>query len=339
MRTLAAILMLLAAPALAQWPSWSRPMEKSFDRGNQALSSAVERLTVSVGPQAWTNYITTNLWASYFSQGSKLKASKNMLKAAVDAGGWVRPATNWTPETSESVTASNLLAWVGAPAGWWTNHPYVNVAGVSNGWRFWPDVASNVVWKAREWGYLGGWTPEVAWSNTTYGYWTGTDTNSLQDAYNAAASGGRTDLGVSSNVAPTGYRLIYLLSDFSFECYENPEWYRVAHTSAYEREMSVYVLHDTPTTERFYSFGDNISTVAYTRLLQEVMPTSVTATAWFSISTNWGQIVAYDADFETADMSTYHGWDPHAQALYIFPAQWVWLAKFNATTNGFKWFR
>ena len=150
-------LLMLAAPALAQWPSWSRPMEKSFDRGNQALSSAVERLTVSVGPQAWTNYITTNLWASYFSQGTKLKASKNMLKAAVDSGGWVRPVSPWHPTSSIPVTASNLLVWAGAPSGWWTNHPYVNVAGVSNGWRFWPDVASNVQWQAKRVEYY----PEV----------------------------------------------------------------------------------------------------------------------------------------------------------------------------------
>jgi len=143
---LAAILTAGAACADV-WPSWLSPASGSYDRGNQALSGAVERLTVVAGPNAWTNYITTNIWQSYFSQWAKCDAAKRILSNAVANTGWIYPAADWTPESFERVTHTGLLAKVGAPTNWWTSTPRFNLAMESNGWRFIPDIQSNIAWR------------------------------------------------------------------------------------------------------------------------------------------------------------------------------------------------
>jgi hypothetical protein len=147
---LAAILTAGAACADV-WPSWLSPAQGGYDRGNQALSGAVERLTVVAGPDAWTNYMTTNLYASYFSQWAKCDAAKRILSAAVVGGYYVFPTTNFIPDNAVYVGKSNLLARIGAPTNWWDVTPRFNLAMETNGWRLMPAAMSNVVWVQDGW--------------------------------------------------------------------------------------------------------------------------------------------------------------------------------------------
>ncbi len=128
------------------WPSQDSIMQGGFDRGNQVLSGAVERLTVVLGATAWTNFATTNIFADYFKQRTKVVAAKAMIGAAVDTGRFVFPDDPYTPTGAVVVTKSNLAVRAGVGQDWWTNTPFFNLASDTNGFRFIPAVMSNVVW-------------------------------------------------------------------------------------------------------------------------------------------------------------------------------------------------
>jgi hypothetical protein len=332
MRTAAAIagLLLAAATAGAQWPSWSKQFD-SYDRGNQALSSAVERLSVAVGPQAWTNYMTTNLWASYFSQGAKLKVGKNMLKAAVDAGSWVRPVADWSPTNSTGVTASNLLAWSGAPAGWWTNHPYVNLAAASNGWRFWPDVASNVAWMQST-----AYTQSLSIFRTmeAEGYGT-TETGSVAAAFDNLFVSPHRDI-IETNTHAGADALLWMSSIGG----SDTNW---GATVIYEYNYAEYAWDPSTTPQRtsvvhaveswvktYKTLGGTFDRCGQTGLVKDV---------WYKASTAGpcsvgplGLGVMPDAESRASllsDIYEFFGW---RDTLWF-------LIRYNVPTNGFKWFR
>ena len=138
-------IMLTGCAAFADvWPSWLSPASGSFERGNQALSGAVERLTVVAGPDAWTSYCSTNIFASYFSQYAKLAATKAMLKAAIEADVYFTPTNAYPLDSGSNWTTAALASHVGAPSTWWTNTPHFNLAMDSNGWMFIPAIESNM---------------------------------------------------------------------------------------------------------------------------------------------------------------------------------------------------
>lgn len=201
MKRLLVIPILFPVLAFGQWsPCWTNGNQFHwYNAGNEALSAAVERLTVTDGPTAWTNYMTTNLWKSYFSQASKCRVAKNMLGAAVDNFGLHSGGGAWIPrqdDYSEVLVASNgswwidgeltksgLLANVGAPADWWTNTPQFNLQTHSNGWRFFRQIVTNVS--------VGAVPFEIfsAYSTADILQWSGTSTNSIDEALsNAVAS-------------------------------------------------------------------------------------------------------------------------------------------------------
>lgn len=325
MRTAAAIvgLLLAAATAGAQWPSWSKQFD-SYDRGNQALSSAVERLSVSVGSQAWTNYMTTNLWASYFSQGAKLKTSKLMLKAAVDAGSWVRPDSGWTPDSSVSVTASNILSWAGAPNGWWTNHPYVNLAASSNGWRYLPYIASNIVWRSVDGrpDFTNG--TESAQYGSAYD-WVNCYNNAIADSPDYYTRSSMEYVFVYK----AAYNLCSILWNRSYMRYV------VDELPLTNSESQVYlwaVLFDDG-GESFYfdAQGCNVSTSWWVTVEERFLAGQKDGSYFSLIPTNFAYPPTYSPE---PDVGIGLGWDLNGGG-----SSWLALHKFNYSTNGFKWFR
>lgn len=147
------LLLLLPSITLAGWPSL-HPFDSWEERANQALSGAVERVTVSMGASAWTNYITAKLYESYFSQATKCRAVKAMLAAAIEAPTssklWVFPDADVSPTNYTRVTLTGMVARIAAPADFWTVTPSFALWGasnstfVSNGWMLIPDVLSNM---------------------------------------------------------------------------------------------------------------------------------------------------------------------------------------------------
>jgi len=351
---------LCAGVALADiWPSWLSPAQGSYDRGNQAMSGAVERLTVSVGPDAWTNYITTNIWAGYFSQASKLRASKNMFKAALNGATWVRPVTNYTPETAQTVTESNILAWCGAPAGWWTNHPYVNIANSSNGWRFLPDVASNLVWVITEktidftddlhsysltyWSQWAGDYMQVGFGSCDYAYSNRVYYDDGEGAWGVVPEQMayyQCDFRDISNVS---ILVSYNSTSITGELFIA----QVFPSSAISYGLPTNVWGKLqPTSQNFFS-GDHVNTftnygadVSTNWMEYAFIKSNESAVVFFSTPT-YG--TDYNLDHSEADsfppkprgqdFVTYErGW-----STYL--SEWNAVLKYNATTNGFRWFR
>ena len=145
MMRLAYMLLFIAGAACAQWPSPAHQYN-SFERGNQALSGAVERASVTTSPKIWTNVTYSSLYGNWFSQRTKCVAAKTILSNAVAYGAWIFPTNSYNPDMGMRVTHSNLLARVGAPTNWWVSTPWFNLASESNGWRFMDSIQSNVVW-------------------------------------------------------------------------------------------------------------------------------------------------------------------------------------------------
>jgi hypothetical protein len=116
-----------------------------YDRGNVAVSAAVERLSVVAGTNAWKRYATTAIFADYFKQRTKLNAAKAMTAAAVDTGRYVFPDAPYTPTGAVVVTRSNLAVRAGVGQDWWTNTPFFNLASDTNGFRFIPAVMTNLL--------------------------------------------------------------------------------------------------------------------------------------------------------------------------------------------------
>jgi len=296
----------------------------------------VERLTVSVGPQAWTNYITTNIWAGYFSQASKLKASKNMLKAALNGAEWVRPVTNYTPETAETVTESNVLAWCGAPSGWWTNHPYVNIANSSNGWRFLPDVASNLVWYQAE-------IDESGLGKNGGEIWSGIGTGATAQIAQNDARGNAYLSGTSSN----GYEgeeiaIQYFLDDGLYIAWagiqKNTNYFWTpsafdAYANQYENELIIWQGPIYDFNLSFLTYNDQqcaVTTGAWFVAKTEILSKDQTAGGSFQ----WTPLDSTSPPNDSPDGDLY-GWS--TLGGYWTPI--TYLHKYNATTNGFKWFR
>jgi len=186
MKWLLIILMLPCVVLADIWPSWLSPMQGGYDRGNQVLSGAVERLTVVAGPTAWTNYATTNIWCDYFKQRTKCHAAKNILWASLPAGveKWVFTNADFSPTNYVTITRTGLLARCGLPTNWWAVTPYFNLATETNGFRFWPLVLSNMVWM--------GYPVALDDVGATNQYWMeglgDAVETSWEDAYNDAAS-------------------------------------------------------------------------------------------------------------------------------------------------------
>lgn len=314
---------LLPAVALAQWPSWLSPNVGGFDRGNQVLSGAVERLTVIKGPDAWTNYITTNIWKSYFSQGSKCKAAKNMIAPLfwypvyrVDhefsGSPWVSPASSNYPEGAVWwYTKEDLLSFVGAPSNWFDVHPYVAVSQSDYGWKYFPAVLSNMVWADDAY--------HIYWSggcmtNTGFTIW-------FSDSTNTSGYG--------------NYGVDFARNWFGTELPQNAarnfskrKWmpqYSFLYPAQYQfvGEVHPKITVGLVSATNFYAQGDPVMTNYYRAL-------------------TWTNSVGGESPL----------WSMHADPTVMPPTQgggweedWAfgtyYLFKFNAPglTNGFKWFR
>jgi hypothetical protein len=326
---------LCAGVALADiWPSWLSPAQGSYDRGNQAMSGAVERLTVSVGPQAWTNYITTNIWAGYFSQASKLKASKNMFKAALNGATWVRPVTNYTPEISETVTESNILAWCGAPAGWWTNHPYGNIANSSNGWRFLPDVASNLVWASSTAGGVTNVWGSQAFSDLSTNVQTAFDSIDGSDFSTPIPATAVEDMPMALVEG------LYDDGDYQFSCIRMTGSVYVIAGNALTNTAATSLIYVKTGKALYFGYVDS-----------QFSTQGDAITNIYTLTATWDRAAG-------VRISPFYGSDLFGQGsitnkpveyidpIVSYPSEIGWqfdgvhtVHKYNVTTNGFKWFR
>jgi hypothetical protein len=353
MRAIIATCVLCPVLALADaWPSWLSPNVKAHERGNEALSGAVERLTVVAGPNAWTNYITTNIWASYFSQWSKCQAAKNMLKAAVDTPyynetsglgvRWVEPVTNWNPGTAVKVTATGLLTKIGAPADWWTNTPRFALAVATNGWRFIPAAMSNVTTYQESWDLLAA-SNGVAITWLSF-FPTGA---TVEARYNEALAqtpavtntpgGGGSEAVVIDIVG--GYIYLWRASSDRYWSWGDTQSPHITNTAAVvETWLLASEYNDAYGTLAFFDAQTDSVTNAWVRQQSWTRAKGVTNGPSFRLGDsgdtnappNYGSIDDDDGGMQ--------GWtiDPYVGAL---GGNETFLHKFSATTNGFKWFR
>jgi len=327
------ILALLSCVALADpWPSWLSPNVGSHDRGNQALSGAVERLTVVAGPWAYTNYMTTNLYASYFSQWAKCKTSKTILKAAVESANWYYADPASMP-TGVTITATGLLARISAPTNWFDVTPRFNLSQETNGWALMPAAQSNVVW-------LLGPSPSGAVTNGMRYYAFG-ESNSYDNAFIDAsnnwytsASGNSTIKSFTKSYSNTAYHVdvnryvgdLYV-SGFTtphhtnvgamVDIYNYVTPYNAGGTAIYDAQGD-----DVPSSEgyRFLAVWTN-----YPGALKSP-PFSLTLVG-----------TAYPPPAYGSSDSVFYGWEINSGSV-VPPRPFRTIHRFNATTNGFKWF-
>lgn len=334
----------------AVWPSALSPMQGSYERGNQALSGAVERLTVVAGPMAWTNYAVTNIYASWFSQYAKCQAAKNMTGAAVDGGYWVYPSTNYSPDTSQTVTRSNLLARYSLPTNWFDVTPRFNLAMETNGWRFYDALSSNVVWMTSP--------AHSEWSNSVTLYATNSyPTNILSEAW-AQASGNWHIRTNASFIGGPGADSVSYFSGGNYEVSLFREYGDVfvsnlflfavnAQATNKDAVSTLYALTSIPnvygSVEGDYSAQDDSSVPTNEAHAFVVTWTNYAGAYTPSPSVRMGtadtNTPPQDVNGSIVDQSYFDtGW---VLDDWISEASSVILHKFNdpSLTNGFKWFR
>ena len=261
------------------------------------------------GPLAYTNYMTTNLYASYFSQWAKCDTAKRILSAAVVGGYYVFPTTNFVPDNAVYVGKSNLLARIGAPTNWWDVTPRFNLAMETNGWRLMPAAMSNVVW------IQDGWPSPVVMifneTNTTLYQGAGT---------NWGSTGGSPDLFNYAQFTTASNRT-RKSSDFYWSI-DSAFFGLPVDQVEFVGEAVVRVTG----LDEFNPQGDPVSTNWFPVLL------------WTNAIGGTSPSFNLHAD-RTAQPTNYNasvdlGWifdglsESYSSALY----------KYNGTTNGFKWF-
>jgi hypothetical protein len=269
----------------------------------------VERLTVVAGPDAWTNYITTNIYASYFSQWAKCDAAKRILSAAVVGGYYVFPTTNFVPDNAVYVGKSNLLARMGAPTNWWDVTPRFNLAMETNGWRLMPAAMSNVVW------IQDGWPSGVplVFNETNAVLYQGAGTN-------WGTSGGSPDY--------FNYAQATTASNFT----RKSSYFYWSSASSFQGlyldsiEFCGVTLARVTGLDDFDSQGDSVSTNFYkvldwTNSVGGESPSFMMHADRTNRPPNWSGSVNLGWIFDGQDQI-------YSSALY----------KYNGTTNGFKWF-
>ena len=333
-------MLLTAGMALADvWPSWLSPAQGSYDRGNQALSGAVERLTVVAGPDAWTNYVTTNIWKDYFSQWAKCKESKVILKAAIESANWYYADAAEMP-TGTLITATGLLARISAPTNWFDVTPRFNLSQDTNGWVLMPAAQSNVVW-------LLGPGPSGAVTNGMRYYAFG-ESNSYDNAVIDASNNWYTSASVNVMLKSVSKVNFYAgdiyqssldryvgdlyVSGFTSYNHTNREAFVDVYNyiSPYDR-LGGTVIYDAQ--------GDSVpSSVGY-RFLATWTNSGSLASPPFSLTLVGGSYppMNYGVPTNTSEV-VYCGWEIKPSAAYT-PRPFRTIHRFNATTNGFRWFR
>jgi hypothetical protein len=294
----------------------------------------VERLTVVAGPWAYTNYMTTNLYASYFSQWAKCDTAKRILSASLADGKWVYPAGSYAPDTLAVVNKSNLLAKFSLPTNWWDVTPRFNFAMETNGWRFIPAVASNVVWAVAIQG-----EDTVGVTNEARYYGHGETNTSLADAYNLSISDYSAAVPVSRYT--WAYSYVYYVggvngyrSDLEKNYCDLYDAFAVLpHITNCSFLGTAFVKVDSFSYGDFETHGDNVST----NYLEYITWTN-------SIGQDRGDVfkicTSEIADHpESTTNSVSQGWALNTTG--IADSNIVFLYRFNAPglTNGFKWFR
>jgi len=333
---LAAILTAGAACADV-WPSWLSPASGSYDRGNQALSGAVERLTVVAGPWAYTNYMTTNLYASYFSQWAKCDTAKRILSASLSDGKWVYPAGSYDPDTLSVVTKANLITTFGLPTNYWDVTPRFNLAVETNGWVLIPGIMSNVVWTKTAHAVDGGYTNA---------FWAGyLETNTWAAATNGAEGSWALDISDYSG-----------LLDPNEPC-RFSEGYNVGGTDYAAWLINNTVLYSSQFLSTNYAHSADLWAKATSKSLYSLNET-FDSQGVSGVSTNWSVIKRTNETWASSwDYSVGEGGFTNASipswvsepsedsdlalgfvVSYSETPYYYMVTKWNGT-NGFKWFR
>lgn len=340
------------------WPSWLSPMQGGFDRGNQCLSGAVERLTVVAGPDAWKTYATTNIWGDYFKQRTKIVAAKNILGAAVDNanGKFVFPDSGYTPASGVIVTRTGLTARIGVGPEWWTNTPAFNVAVETNGFRFMPAALSNLVWVAYRSQENDNDYYNVFATNLLARACNGSGTNkeaAIADGELAWASAtiytNSTAIGYPSDsyliYSTNGGFVVYMHKVIGDRFWS--AWRYDANAAAQDYNTILkdsvkqlwFTAHVQPTlvgrAVLFNDQGDTVATNPTTPLIEWTHYAGVTNGAPAQL----GQVSIDVAPTGCGDVGdAYYGWSTRwGESAY----PWTTLHKFNPAglTNGFKWFK
>ena len=322
------------------WPSWLSPASGSYDRGNQALSGAVERLTVVYGPDYFTNYVTTNIWKDYFAQWQKCDAAKKILKASIDSGRWIYVDYADLP-TNATMTATGLLQRVSAPTNWFDKTPRFNLAMEINGWVLFPAIMTNIVW-------MTGPSPSGAVTNGMRYYAFGTSNtydNAVADAlgkWSTTQGPGSSTLksyvilatvGEDKTAALNRYDGGLYVSGFSTPHNTNFSAYVWIYNYVSEYSgggVSVYSAQDddVPSSPGYRYLGEWTNAPGSLRsqafYLNLIGPTSAPSYYEYPASTN-----------EVRNT----GWEIRANIVAPPPRPFRTIHRYNEHTNGFKWFR
>jgi hypothetical protein len=312
----------------------------------------VERLTVVAGPDAWTNYMTTNLYASYFSQWAKCSAAKAMLRDSIDLGSWVYPGASVTPTNMIYVTSDGILTNLGAPTNFWDVTPRFNIAMESNGWVFFPRIASNVVWVFDD--------PFSTLTNRYEASISRYSTNSFLEAYENIA----TDWGATNNISGDANRIYSYFNAW----HTTNGWPLIQFQLIYYKQIGDFMLGYSNSASAFDLISDvwEITTMRFGKGSEAAAvkywnPESCSVESNYFYRTNLtilkntidGPALPYCAEAYSNLASGYDAaasWsetnpgsftDAHI-ALEGFEHQyWAVINKYNSTalTNGFKWFR
>lgn len=326
---------LLPAVALAQWPSWLSPNVGAHDRGNEALSGAVERLTVAVGTQAWTSYMTTNLYASYFSQATKLRIAKSMLSNSVATGVWVQrdDSALGTNEPSSwpmvVLNHSNVLAFAGASSNFWANNPSVAVATHPDGYVSYPSVASSIVWitQART-------VRQLAISNSLDVLAWVYNTNSFAAAY-AEATTNMSVIGTTVLFRSFAYSAIPVAGTYQIVLERLPNYCALTNNSTAASVAfigEVYAQVEKGTFDAYSPQNDNVTTNLRRYIVWTNSQGVLKSPYWTFYE--WPETNP-PTQYSTND-SFYLGWQIPSSGYNIRE-----IRKYSAPefTNGFKWFR
>jgi hypothetical protein len=330
------IILTAILPVMAIAAPWDlKPFGDQYDRGNQAVSAAVERLSVVAGPWAWTNYAITNIYAGYFKQATKLRAAKNMLGAALDQVWYIKVDTNYNSLNYVYLDRALVLSNAGAPSSWFTNTPYFNLAVETNGWRFLPAVCSQMVWTL----YL-----DIGESVSTTGgakyAWVTNGGASYGATYSIANSTGPTSTNAPDGLYANAENYSGPSSN-TIVAYRSWQWLSYKPTNDFSADIIIHAWLEPPfaadpeyngltdwngTNYLAYSAGLGVYAVAVTNYSRLAGATNEPSFPFGS-----GGTTCPSNTTETVNRT--QGWQFNSYGVHPI------LHKHNATTNGFKWFR
>lgn len=346
------------------WPSWLSPVQGGYSRGNEALSGAVERLTVTHGSDAWTNFITTNIWADYFSDWAKLNSAKGMMKQSLESSTayadwyadvrWIVP-TNYNHLTNAvTLGKQNLLQNCAAPSNWFEVTPHTGMSSSSNGWMFFDTIISNmntlcitfVLHQNTE-----GYNDPVRIKKGTW--WFGYSYNSYDEAMaNASIE------SVVTNGEFGGYYYQYDVSmvetigglegdrtNYNFNAYRDVWEWLLPRIVNYESKADVYLSYDKPDQgvesvfDGHYDFTNGYVDKTQTGVVVSAR-TASESNFYFTAHEDSADIMPTNRVNDTADgFSRSRGWWTYYQVDNGFNLGPHVIYKLNVSTNGFKYFR